>query len=62
MGCAEIGALCMLELGGHPIEGARGQAVKVHGGGNWPLEQHGEEIGFCPACERLFDHLGGGPK
>jgi RHS repeat-associated protein len=61
MGCAEIGALCWLELGGHPIQGARGKAVKVHGGGNWPLEVHGEDLDFCEACEKLFDFLEGGP-
>ena len=62
-GCAEVGALCFAELGGNPIEGARAQAVKVGGGSNGhPMEEHGEEIGMCSACQRLFEFLGGGPK
>jgi hypothetical protein len=62
-GCAEIGALCFIELGGSPIKGARGQAVKVGGGSKGhPMEQHGEELPFCEACDNLFRYLEGGPK
>jgi len=61
-GCAEIGALCLIELGGNPLKGARGQAVKVSGGSKQhPVEQHGEEIAFCEACDDLFSSLEGGP-
>jgi len=61
-GCAEIGALCFVELGGNSITGARGQAVKVAGGSKaHPIEEHGEELPFCEYCENLFDYLEGGP-
>ncbi|WP_328649035.1 hypothetical protein OHS58_17610 [Amycolatopsis sp. NBC_00348] len=60
-GCAEIGALCRLEEQQVPIEGAEGLAVHVAGGSQgYGPEVHGMVKPFCPACEKLFDYLGGG--
>jgi len=61
-GCGEVGCAAALELAGSPLEGAVYQSVKIGGGGrgnSFPLEEHGELIGPCPACQRFLPLIGG---
>ncbi|MCS0637856.1 LamG domain-containing protein [Streptomyces sp. LP05-1] len=61
-GCGEIGCAIQLEKAGIPLEGATFQSVKIGGGGrgnSFPIEDHGELIAPCPACQRFLPLIGG---
>ncbi|MFJ4691674.1 polymorphic toxin-type HINT domain-containing protein [Streptomyces sp. NPDC088766] len=60
-GCGEVGCAVQLE-NFQALEGATFQSVKIGGGarGNaFPLDEHGELLGPCPACTRFLPLIGG---
>jgi len=57
-GCAEIGALCDLELGGAPLSGVQVVAVKVAGGSQgYDYAEHGDLLDPCPLCQSMLNYL-----
>ncbi|MET9438116.1 polymorphic toxin-type HINT domain-containing protein [Streptomyces sp. NPDC006551] len=61
-GCGEVGCAIQFESAGIPLEGATFQSVRIGGGGrgnSFPIENHGELIAPCPACQRFLPQIGG---
>jgi len=61
-GCGEVGCAIQFESAGIPLEGATFQSVRIGGGGrgnSFPIEDHGELIAPCPACQRFLPQIGG---
>ncbi|MEU3049640.1 RHS repeat-associated core domain-containing protein [Streptomyces sp. NPDC006984] len=61
-GCGEVGCAIQFESAEIPLEGATFQSVKIGGGGrgnSFPIEDHGELIAPCPACQRFLPQIGG---
>lgn len=61
-GCGEVGCAVQFEQAKIPLEGSTFQSVKIGGGGrgnSFPIEDHGELIGPCPACQRFLPQIGG---
>ncbi|MFF3068611.1 RHS repeat-associated core domain-containing protein [Kitasatospora sp. NPDC057936] len=61
-GCGEVGCAIKFEANGIPLAGSTFQSVKIGGGGrgnSFPLLEHGELIGPCPACKRFLQVIGG---
>ncbi|MGW3957752.1 polymorphic toxin-type HINT domain-containing protein [Streptomyces sp. NPDC004752] len=61
-GCGEVGCAIQFENAGIPLEGSTFQSVMIGGGGrgnSFPIENHGELIGPCLACQRFLPLIGG---
>lgn len=61
-GCGEVGCAIQFESAGIPLEGATFQSVRIGGGGrgnSFPIEDQGELIAPCPACQRFLPQIGG---
>lgn len=61
-GCGEVGCVIQFENAEIPLEGSTFQSVMIGGGGrgnSFPIENHGELIAPCLACQRFLPLIGG---